>query len=50
MVLPKKEVAITEKIYPSDLTDTQWNLIAPMIPKAKTGGRPRSVDMRGFVA
>ena len=46
MVLPKKEIAITEKIYPSDLTDTQWNLIAPMIPKAKTGGRPRSVDMR----
>ena len=46
MVFPKKEMAITEKIYPSDLTDTQWNLIAPLIPKAKTGGRPRSVDMR----
>ena len=23
MIFPKKEVAITEKIYPSDLTDTQ---------------------------
>lgn len=34
-----------KKIYPSDLTDTQWALISPLIPKAKPGGRPRSVDM-----
>ena len=30
-----------EKVYPSDLTDKQWNLIKPHIPDAKEGGRPR---------
>src|SRR5262245_949756 len=34
------------KPYPSDLTDAQWALLEPLIPPAKPGGRPRSVDMR----
>ena len=32
--------------YPSDLTDAEWALVAPMIPPAKHGGRKRSVDVR----
>ena len=32
--------------YPSDLTDGEWALIEPMIPPAKRGGRPRTVDLR----
>lgn len=32
--------------YSSDLNDDQWNVIAPLIPSAKPGGRPRTVDMR----
>ncbi len=32
--------------YPTDLTDAQWSLIAPMIPPAKPGGRRRAADMR----
>lgn len=32
--------------YPSDLTDAEWNLLQPMVPAAKRGGRPRTVDMR----
>jgi len=32
--------------YPSDLTDEEWALLAPLIPPAKTGGRPRTTDMR----
>ena len=32
--------------YPSDLTDAEWGLIAPLIPPAKHGGRKRSVDVR----
>jgi transposase len=32
--------------YPSDLTDAEWALIAPLIPPAKRGGRKRSVDVR----
>ena len=32
--------------YPSDLTDAEWALIAPLIPPARRGGRPRETDMR----
>ena len=36
------------KKYPSDLTDEQWAIVAPLIPPAKQsprGGRPRQVNM-----
>jgi len=32
------------KKYPSDLTDKQWQLVAPLIPPGKQGGRPRKTD------
>ncbi len=32
--------------YPSDLTDREWALIAPLIPPARHGGRPRTVNLR----
>jgi putative transposase len=32
--------------YPTDLTDNQWKLVKDLIPPAKSGGRPRSLDMR----
>lgn len=32
--------------YPSDMTDAEWAVIAPMIPPASTGGRSRKTDMR----
>jgi transposase len=32
--------------YPSDLTDAEWAIVAPLIPPAKRGGRPRSVNIR----
>jgi len=35
--------------YPSDLTDAEWAVIAPLIPAAKPGGRPRKVDMRAVL-
>jgi transposase len=35
--------------YPSDLTDDEWSLIAPLIPPAKHGGRKREVDVREVV-
>jgi hypothetical protein len=35
--------------YPTDLTDTEWTLLAPLIPTAKPGGRPRTTDMREVV-
>ena len=32
--------------YPSDLTDDEWALVAPMIPPGRHGGRKRSVNVR----
>jgi transposase len=32
--------------YPSDLTDAEWAVVAPLIRPAKRGGRPRSVAVR----
>lgn len=37
------------KAYPSDLTDDQWEMIAPLLPPARPGGRGRSVDLREIV-
>src|SRR5262245_16873566 len=37
------------KRYPTDLTDVQWEILKPLIPEAKPGGRPREVDMREVV-
>jgi putative transposase len=33
------------EIYPSDLTDAEWEILEPLIPPVKSGGRPREVDM-----
>jgi putative transposase len=32
--------------YDTDLTNDQWEILNPLIPEAKTGGRPRTMDMR----
>jgi transposase len=35
--------------YPSDLTDDEWAIIGPLIPRAKRGGNKRTVDERQVV-
>ncbi|MGF1580055.1 MAG: IS5 family transposase [Gemmataceae bacterium] len=35
--------------YKTDLTDSQWEIIREFLPPAKTGGRPRTVDLREVV-
>ena len=32
--------------YPSDLTDREWQVLAPLLPAAKPGGRPRTINLR----
>jgi transposase len=32
--------------YPSDLIDSEWSLIEPLIPPAKRGGNKRRVNLR----
>jgi transposase len=34
------------RAYATDLTDTQWALIARLIPEAEPGGRPRKATTR----
>ena len=35
--------------YESDLTDAEWVLVAPLIPRAKPGGNKRRVDIRAVL-
>ena len=35
--------------YPSDLMEREWALIAPLLPPARRGGRPRTTDLRSVV-
>ena len=41
--------APTRKPYLTDLTDDQWDILQPLIPTSKPGGRPREVDMRELI-
>lgn len=40
---------VTRRSYPTDLTDDQWEIASHLIPPAKTGGRPRTIDIREVV-
>jgi transposase len=33
-------------LYPSDLSDQEWAILAPLIPPVRPGGRPRKWEMR----
>ena len=35
--------------YPSDLTNQEWAIIAPLLPAAHPGGRPRTTDLRAIL-
>lgn len=37
---------MSDQLYPSDLTDREWEYIKGLIPRAKVGGRKRQTDMR----
>jgi putative transposase len=37
------------QLSPTDLTDSQWELIKEWIPRAKPGGRPRTLEMRKLI-
>jgi putative transposase len=40
---------MSRQAYPSDLTDQEWEHIAPYVAQAPGGGRPRTVDIREVV-
>lgn len=45
----KGGLAMARRAYPTDLTDAEWAIVAPLLPAAKPGGRPRSTDLREVV-
>jgi transposase len=40
---------MTRKAYPSDVTDTEWQIIEPLLPDAQDIGRPRQVNLREII-
>ena len=40
---------MAREAYPTDLTDDEWRVLEPLLPPAKPGGRPRSVELREVV-
>jgi putative transposase len=38
-----------EQVYPTDLTDAQWAVIAPLLAKARGPGHPQEVSLRAIV-
>lgn len=40
---------MTRKADKTDITDAQWQILEPLIPPAKTGGHPRTVNRREVV-
>lgn len=38
-------VVVNKQRYPTDLTDSQWDIIEAMVLKAKSGGQSRSLDI-----
>ncbi len=40
---------MNRKNYATDLSDAEWQILAPLIPPEKPGGRPREVDIREVV-
>ncbi|SNY91024.1 Putative transposase of IS4/5 family [Cohaesibacter sp. ES.047] len=35
--------------YPTDLADKEWEVIALLLPPARSGGRPRTTNMRDVI-
>ena len=35
-----------DKLYDTDLSDAAWAIVAPLLPPARRGGRPRTTCLR----
>src|SRR5215218_4365749 len=40
---------MTNTLYSTDLSDAAWRLIAPLLPAARAGGRPRTTNIRAVL-
>lgn len=46
---PRTATTQTRKVYETDLTDAQWEILRPLLPPPPGGGRPRTTDLREVV-
>lgn len=42
-------MAARRRSYPSDLTDQEWQILEPLLPSEKPGGRHRLYEMREII-
>ena len=40
---------MSTRFYDTDLTDAAWALVAPVLPAARPGGRPRTTNLRAVL-
>ena len=40
---------MVRRAYPSDISDREWEIIEPLLPKSKSRGRKRNTDLREVV-
>jgi putative transposase len=40
---------MSTRCYDTDLNDAAWAWIAPYLPAARSGGRPRTTDLRAVL-
>jgi putative transposase len=40
---------MVRQAYPSDVSDSEWNIIEPLLPKSKLRGRKRTSELREVV-
>jgi putative transposase len=43
---PRTATTQPRRVYPTDLTDAQWEILQTWLPPAPGGGRPRTTDLR----
>ena len=49
LLSPSTGPAIVRQHYQTDLSDAEWNLLEPLLPAAKPGGRPPKYGLREIV-
>jgi hypothetical protein len=49
IAMRKPPVTSARRSYATDLTDAEWQLLAPLIPPPRPGGRPAIHDRRELV-
>src|SRR5205085_2404440 len=42
-------MTITRRSYPSDLSNAEWKILEPLLPREKRGGRHRGYAMREII-